>query len=200
MPLHILHRVGHTRVIKCSAHTVVPSKCLPEHDDYACVAMEASTCVNHRCSTAENNCLGAIGYYATLHAHEKPSSTDTTNAFIRYHTVVVHTTYPDSRLTSVLHNFSSRRKKRPSGPMHYIRRRAPPPRPGAAAAQFSPIARPDAATARSTRVRSSTMTSRVKTRSDSIIRRLHGGVRARSALSRSAGAMPERETRDSHTV
>ena len=97
MSLHILHRVGHTRVIKCSAHTVVPSKCLPEHDDYACVAMEASTCVNHRCSTAENNCLGAIGYYATLHAHEKPSSTDTTNAFIRYHTVVVHTTYPDSR-------------------------------------------------------------------------------------------------------
>ena len=103
-------------------------------------------------------------------------------------------------LTSVLHNLSSRRKKRPSGPMHYIRRRAPPPRPGAAAAQFSSIARPEAATARSTRVRSSTMTSRVKTRSDSIIRRLHGGVRARSALSRSAGAMPERETRDSHTV
>ena len=97
MLLHVLHRVGHTRVIKCSAHTVVPSKCLPEHDDYACVAMEASTCVNHRCSTAKNNCLGAIGYYATLHAHVKPSSTDTTNAFIRYHTVVVHTTYPDSR-------------------------------------------------------------------------------------------------------
>ena len=97
MPLHILHRVGHTRVIKCSAHTVVPSKRLPEHDDYACVAMEGSTCVNHRCSTAENNCLGPIGYYATLHAHVKASSTDTTNAFIRYHTVVVHTTYPDSR-------------------------------------------------------------------------------------------------------
>ena len=87
--------------------------------------------------------------------------------------------------------------------MHYIGRRAPPPRPGAAADHFSSSARPGAATARSTRVRSSTMTSRVKTLSDSVIRRLHGGARDRSAFSRFQGvreAIAEPKTRDSHTV
>ena len=81
-------------------------------------------------------------------------------------------------LTSVLHNLSSRRKKRPSGPMHYIGRRAPPPRPGAAAAQFSSSAQPEAATRHMTRLLSSTMTSHVKTPSDSVIRRPNGGARA----------------------
>ena len=96
-------------------------------------------------------------------------------------------------LTSVLHILSSRTKKRPSGPMHYIGRRAPPPRPGAAAAQFSSSARPEAATTHSTQGLSSTMTSHVKTRSETIIRRPHGGVRA-------AERVRERRPRTRHQV
>ena len=81
-------------------------------------------------------------------------------------------------LTSVLRYLTSRRVIRPSLPMHYIGRRAPAARPGAVAAKFSKSARPEAATTHSTQGLSSTMTSHVKTRSETIIRRPHGGVRA----------------------
>ena len=49
--------------------------------------------------------------------------------------------------------------------------------PGAAAAEISSSARPEAATGRTTRVQSSDLTLPLKTRADSFMRRRHGGAR-----------------------
>ena len=49
--------------------------------------------------------------------------------------------------------------------------------PGAAAAEISSSARPEAATGRTTRVQSSDLTLPLKTRADSFMIRRHGGAR-----------------------